>query len=353
MASKDSYAQSDSCTEEEVDTQSKFNYEHLPLLNIPSPFQSNSSGFDSPTSPSIEFPTTPGTPLTPFSPGSSIGTEFSYIDLSSQTSDGPAPKIPRGKKYVKKRSTGFKKGEPRAPRNVLPEPSPQMKRQKVDRPKTPLFSDMRFPVPSGTFNILLVSEGKESKQELAIPSGNSICNMEILSLVFSLLNCTDKLCSGRAKLYERLLTDGLQHFYLLKCSHCHRILTEFPASLPIGVTAVDSINNRAIRVKGNIEINQRSLLAVHTTSSSWEDFRLTCSLLDIKPPTQKLSKSSLDKVMGASKAVVMRSMQYAGDHAYSESLSINTSLPGTRECTVSFDASWHRRGHFSNQGFAV
>ena len=27
-------------------------------------------------------------------------------------------------------------------------------------------------------------------------------------------------------------------------------------------------------------------------------------------------------------------------------------VPGTRECIVSFDASWHRRGHFSNHGFA-
>ena len=27
-------------------------------------------------------------------------------------------------------------------------------------------------------------------------------------------------------------------------------------------------------------------------------------------------------------------------------------VPGRRECIVSFYASWHRRGHFSNQGFA-
>ena len=354
MASQYSFAKNNSSSEEEADTQSKFNYEHLPLLQIPSPFQSHSSGSDSPTSPSIAMPTIPRTPLTPFSPGSSLGTEFSYIDLSSQVSDGPTPKTTRGKKYVRKKSGGFKKGQPRPARKVPPpEASPQMKRQKVERPKTPLFSDMRFPVPSGTFKILLASEGKETKLDLSVPSGNTICNMEILSLVFNQLNCTDKLCIGKVKLYQRLLTDGLQRFYLLKCTHCHRILAEFPASLPIGVTAPDSINNSSIRVKGHSEINQRSLLAVHTTSSSWEDFRLTCSLLDIKPPSQTISKSNLDKVMDASKAVVMRSMQYAGDHAYSESLPANYSVPHTRECTVSFDASWHRRGHFSNQGFAA
>ena len=28
-------------------------------------------------------------------------------------------------------------------------------------------------------------------------------------------------------------------------------------------------------------------------------------------------------------------------------------VPGIHECIVCFDASWHRRGHFSNLGFAA
>ena len=28
-------------------------------------------------------------------------------------------------------------------------------------------------------------------------------------------------------------------------------------------------------------------------------------------------------------------------------------VPGTRECIVYLDTSWHRRGHFLNQGFAA
>ena len=77
--------------------------------------------------------------------------------------------------------------------------------------------------------------------------------------------------------------------------------------------------------------------------------------MDFKPPSHSKSKSNLDKVMEASIAVVFRSRQYPGDHAYSESLSFNTSLPGIRESTVSFefDASWHSGAIFPNQGIAA
>ena len=30
----------------------------------------------------------------------------------------------------------------------------------------------------------------------------------------------------------------------------------------------------------------------------------------------------------------------------------SSNIPGCKVCAVSFDGSWHRRGHFSNQGFA-
>ena len=45
-------------------------------------------------------------------------------------------------------------------------------------------------------------------------------------------------------------------------------------------------------------------------------------------------------------------MKISGQKVFSNSEQSTMVAPGTRECIVSFDASWHRRGHFSNQGFA-
>ena len=66
----------DYSSSEEFEAQpSRFNIYDLPNLNIPSPFQSDSSGWESPTSPGRNVaspPETPATPATPLSPGSSL-----------------------------------------------------------------------------------------------------------------------------------------------------------------------------------------------------------------------------------------------------------------------------------------
>ena len=55
----------------------------------------------------------------------------------------------------------------------------------------------------------------------------------------------------------------------------------------------------------------------------------------------------------SSKRVVYNSMKISGEKVHS-SIPFNLDLPvDIRDCAVSFDASWHRRGHFSNQGFAA
>ena len=66
-----------------------------------------------------------------------------------------------------------------------------------------------------------------------------------------------------------------------------------------------------------------------------------------------MPKTSLDKFVAASRAVVERSMEISGHKVYANSEPSTMLVPGLRECTVSFDASWHRRGHLSNQGFAA
>ena len=52
-------------------------------------------------------------------------------------------------------------------------------------------------------------------------------------------------------------------------------------------------------------------MAVHTTSASWEDFRLTCSLLDIKSPNKDISKCQLTKYMNTSVDVANESKRFA------------------------------------------
>ena len=289
------------------------------------------------------------------SPGSSLGGEFAFIDLSCQTSDGVSGTLKpcRGKRYTKKKTGPFKKGQHNPLKTSDVSESPSLKRHKIELPATPIFSEMRFPTPLSSYPIKLASGDKSSLREMVVPTGNAICNMEILSLIFGQLNCTDRSCSGRLRLYEMLLQDGLQKFLLLKCTHCHQVVAEFPATLPIGVSPIDAINNKSIFVKGKAEINQRALMAVHITSASWEDFRLTCSLLDMKPPHQRMSKIQLTKFMKASVDIASVSMRIAGKQAYSQASPVDDSPAGLRECAVSFDASWHRRGHYSNQGFAA
>ena len=86
---------------------------------------------------------------------------------------------------------------------------------------------------------------------------------------------------------------------------------------------------------------------------SWQDFRLTCSILDLSVPAQHMSRNGIDKLTEVSKIVVERSMKISGENIYNSSTPTNNSAPNIRECTVNFDASWIRRGHFSNQGFAA
>ena len=225
-----------------------------------------------------------------------------------------------------------------------------MKRHKIERPSSELFSEMRFAAPLGSYPIKVDSGNNTAVRELVVPTGNAICNLEILSLVFGMLNCTDRSCFGRLRLYETPLDDGLQNFLLLKCTHCHKLVAEFPSSLPIGVSALASINNKSLISKGKSEINQRALMAVHTTSASWEDFRLTCSLLDVKAPGRNMSQTQLTKFKKASLDVATESMRIAGKQSYELATPVIASDSGLRDCPASFDASWHRRGHYSNQG---
>ena len=102
----------------------RFNVEDLPNLSIPSPFHSDRSECETPNSPFSQTASRPTIPTTPLSSGSSLGGEFYYFNIPSQTSEGATPstpKITRGKNYVKKPSYNFKKAKGRQRPGCVPE----------------------------------------------------------------------------------------------------------------------------------------------------------------------------------------------------------------------------------------
>ena len=282
-----------------------------------------------------------------------MGTEFSFLGVSSQTSEAGefATPRPRKKRFTKRRVLNLKRA-PGFDRRGEDSPSASSKRTKLTRPKSELFANVHFPRADESYHVKLSECDTFSNKQLLVPHGNQIFNLEILSNVFTLLNCPDKKCLGKPRLHQHITRDGLQRFFLLKCYRCHKCIADYPASLPIG-SPPDGCINTGVHLTGVSEINARSLIAVHSTGSSWEDFRLTCSFLDLDVPAGRMPKTSLDKFVAASKALVEHSMDISGHNVHANSEPSTMVVPGIRECTVSFDASWHRRGHFSNQGFAA
>ena len=118
----------------------------LPKLRIPSPFQLEESSLELESS-GDETPSTPATPSTPLSP---FGSEFSYLAVSSQTSEAGefATPRPRKKRFSKRRAHNLNRG-PLFGRtsDASPSASPSVssKRSKICRPQSELFSDIHFP----------------------------------------------------------------------------------------------------------------------------------------------------------------------------------------------------------------
>ena len=83
--------------------------------------------------------------------------------------------------------------------------------------------------------------------------------------LFVLINLQLQLAITPAR-FERRITA----IFFGKCFHCHKPIADSPASLTIGASPNECINNAIYRT-GQSEINARSLIAVHSTASSWED----------------------------------------------------------------------------------
>ena len=99
-------------------------------------------------------------------------------------------------------------------------------------------------------------------------------------------------------------------------------------------------------------MNSRALLAVHT-SMNWRDFLLACALMDLPVPGHNSNKRSLEQFQHNVTEVSQESMNLAAAEARSRENTEQSNIPGAFRCEVSIDATWHRRGHYSNQGFGA
>ena len=177
--------------------------------------------------------------------------------------------------------------------------------------------------------------------------------MDILVHVLSLLRCNEPHCPGAMMLHKLPRTNGLQSYFILHCKRCHSVVAEFSNSPHIGETPKEAVNNPLMFARRPNEVNTRAFLAVHSTSTSWRDFLLICALMDLPVPGRNLQKRELEKFQSVTNQVCQESMTVAAAQVRSRENSVISNIPGAYRCDVSFDATWHRRGHYSNQGFGA
>ena len=130
-------------------------------------------------------------------------------------------------------------------------------------------------------------------------------------------------------------------------------VSQFSSSPHQNETQTQAVNNPKMFLRRPSQINARAILAVHVTSLSWQDFRLTCALMDLPIPGHNLRQKALDNPSQTAESVAADSMNLATEDVRRRSNIENSNIPGAMRCHVSFDASWHRRGHYSNQGFGA
>ena len=218
----------------EQETVPIFRSADLPLVRIPSPFVSSIESSDSGLSQAVtkdncvfKVPNTP-TDVIPFSTSpTELRSTFSQFALSSQTSEDSdnSTKVPslslRGKRRAKKVNVGkFRKGEGLKRKSSF---TPLPARRLPSKLKSELFKQVKFPHPTKFISIKLRKDETHSFRDLLIPHGSQIIDMDLLSMVFSLLRCTEPKCTGPLNLYQYAFRDVLQSYLLLKCSYCHLV----------------------------------------------------------------------------------------------------------------------------------
>ena len=81
---------------------------------------------------------------------------------------------------------------------------------------------------------------------------------------------------------------------------------------------------------------------------------LSTNLCDPGLPTtwHNLPKKKWETLVSATSSVSDKYMALVASEVRSTDNPVISNIPGSFRCNVSFDATWHRRGNYSNQGFA-
>ena len=327
----------------------------LPHVSVNSDFNSSeysdlegSTGFSTPSTPDTpntpSTPTTPSTPATPLTELATCVTSFGFTDAETSTFALPATK----RAYRRKRP-GFHKGNSHIKRRLFTTGTPK----KRDSLASKIRVHCKIPPKPKSFEVYLKKGDITTSRQLYVPHGAEVMNMDILVHVLSLLRCNEPQCPGIMMLHKLPKTNGLQSYFILHCKRCHSVVAEFSSSKHIGETPTEAVNNPQMFTRRPNEVNTRALLAVHTTSTSWRDFLLICALMDLPVPGRNLQKRELQNFQSVTDQVSQESMTLAAAQVRSREKSVISNIPGAYRCDVSFDATWHRRGHYSNQGFGA
>ena len=271
----------------------------------------------------IVLPTNTSVLLSPPSPVD-LRSNFSNVALSSQASeesDIPASDVlVPGKKRVYKIHRGrFHKGQ-NVKRRPLTTSSPK-NRLSSNRPKSKLFQYVKLPQPNKRYTLKIPKDDTHSFGDLYVHHGYQIMDMDIVSTVFSLLKCTDVKYSGSLNLYQMPFVMGCRHTYYWSV-----------------VTAISWLLSSLL---GSCE--------PQCTSVSWSDFLLTCNILGIQNAWHHMPTSAQSQVVLSTKKICGQSMSPTAKHVHMSGKTSN--IPDCKTCTVSFDATRHPRGYYSNQGF--
>ena len=95
----------------------------------------------------------------------------------------------------------------------------------------------------------------------------------------------------------------------------------------------------------------RSVLAVHSSGSSWRDLHKFASIFGLPPPYEHMPPTYLNKIETVAIAAAEESMQAAAEELHVKVDSVPSTVPDCLNIAVSFDSSWKTRGFYSNIGF--
>ena len=197
------------------------------------------------------------------------------------------------------------------------------------------------------YYVLIKKDGKCTPRAMYVPHEIELMTMSILCHVISLLRCNQPDCAGNMQLLKLPRSEGLLSYFVLHCGYCHFVVAEFSSSLHIGESPIEAVNKPLMAKRRPNEVNFRALLAVHSISMSWRDFLLVCALMDLPVPGRNLTKLSVESFGNCTSQVCQESMSLAASQVASRENAVMSKITGVYKFDVSFDATWHRRGHYS------